>query len=183
GPVLWFTDGVKWVPDGRRAVLPKVERRGQPVRYAVTLEPTERSWLFALELPAEPPEDARFSHDMLLHHRGNVTNRLRYELVSYPEYTLGSAGYEALIRAQQLPAGRHPRAVEMARSWRSQGLGDEEIVDRALRMFNEQEFYYTLQPPLAVDDAIDQFLFETRQGFCEHYAAAFTVLMRAAGIP
>src|SRR5690606_14280440 len=52
-----------------------------------------------------------------------------------------------------------------------------------LRMFNEQEFYYTLQPPLLLEDAIDQFLFETRRGFCEHYAAAFTVLMRAAGIP
>src|SRR5690606_25782030 len=73
GPVLWFTDGVKWVPDGRRAVLPKVERRGQPVRYAVTLEPTERSWLFALELPAEPPEDARLSPDLLLHHRRDAT--------------------------------------------------------------------------------------------------------------
>src|SRR5690606_25782031 len=107
------------------------------------------------------------------------------ELAVRPRAARGAAGRcpPQPRPAASPPAGRHPRAVEMARSWRSQGLGDEEIVDRALRMFNEQEFYYTLQPPLAVDDAIDQFLFETRQGFCEHYAAAFTVLMRAAGIP
>ena len=58
------------------------------------------------------------------------------------------------------------------------------MVQRALSYFNQQPFVYTLTPPLLLsDDPVDEFLFETRQGFCEHYAAAFTVLMRLAQVP
>ena len=52
-----------------------------------------------------------------------------------------------------------------------------------LRTFREQPFVYTMQPPRLADNAVDEFLFETRKGFCEHYASAFTVVMRAAGVP
>ncbi|HEY7840895.1 MAG TPA: DUF3488 and transglutaminase-like domain-containing protein [Gammaproteobacteria bacterium] len=184
GPVLWFTDGVKWVQDPRRGEsLPDVTVRGRPVRYTVTLEPTEKHWLFALELPAQAPQSAFFTYDMQLRSRSPLANRLRYSLTSHPDFTLGSSGYEELIRALQLPPGRHPRAVETGARWREAGLPDDAIVQRALSMFREQEFYYTLTPPLLLQDAVDQFLFETRQGFCEHYAASFVILMRAAGVP
>jgi transglutaminase-like putative cysteine protease len=184
GPVLWFTDGVKWVQDSRRpASLPEVAPRGRPLRYTITLEPTEKHWLFALELPVQPPTSAYFTHDMQIRSRSPLTNRLRYSLASHPEFTLGSSGYEELIRALQLPPGRHRRAVETGAGWREEGLPDRAIVERALSMFREQEFYYTLTPPRLLEDAVDQFLFETRQGFCEHYAASFVVLMRAAGLP
>jgi transglutaminase-like putative cysteine protease len=184
GPVLWFTDGVKWVQDRRRPRdVAAISVRGRPVRYTVTLEPTEKHWLFALEMPEEPPHSAFFTHDLQLRARAPLANRLRYSLVSHPEFTLGTTGYEELIRALQLPPGRHARAVELAAGWREEGLGDAALVERALSMFREQEFYYTLTPPLLLQDAVDQFLFETRQGFCEHYAASFVVLMRAAGVP
>jgi transglutaminase-like putative cysteine protease len=183
GPVLWFTDGVKWVQDRRFGPTPEVAARGEPVRYTVTLEPTEKNWLFALELPAAAPQSAYFTHDLQIRTRTPLTNRLRYSLVSHPEFSLGTSGYEELIRALQLPPGRHSRAVALGAGWREDGLPDAAIVERALRMFSEQEFYYTLTPPLLLVDAVDQFLFETRQGFCEHYSASFVVLMRAAGVP
>jgi hypothetical protein len=52
-----------------------------------------------------------------------------------------------------------------------------------LRHFHDNPFVYTLNPPLYRNNPIDQFLFENREGFCGHYASAFTQLMRLAGIP
>ena len=52
-----------------------------------------------------------------------------------------------------------------------------------LRWFTEEEFVYTMSPPLLGRDTVDEFLFGERRGFCEHYASAFAVLLRAAGIP
>ncbi|MGH8481006.1 MAG: DUF4129 domain-containing transglutaminase family protein, partial [Nevskiaceae bacterium] len=85
--------------------------------------------------------------------------------------------------ARRLPDGRNPRARALARQWRDQGLDDAQVIERALSLFRTQEFFYTLEPPRLGANPVDEFLFETRRGFCEHYSSAFTVLMRAAGIP
>ena len=85
--------------------------------------------------------------------------------------------------ALRLADGAHPMARELAASWREQTTNDREVVERALQYFRSQPFFYTLRPPLLLNDPVDDFLFDTRRGFCEHYASSFTVLMRAAGIP
>jgi protein-glutamine gamma-glutamyltransferase len=79
-----------------------------------------------------------------------------------------------------LPEG-NPQARELAAQWafrresghRRSGLGH----------FRSEAFFYTLKPPLLGENSVDDFLFVSRRGFCEHYASAFVVLMRAAGIP
>jgi hypothetical protein len=51
----------------------------------------------------------------------------------------------------------------------------------------KNKFEYTLAPGTPqggqTDDVIDLFLFTTRRGYCEHFAASFAFLMRAAGVP
>ncbi|MFW2405144.1 MAG: DUF4129 domain-containing transglutaminase family protein, partial [Gammaproteobacteria bacterium] len=84
---------------------------------------------------------------------------------------------------KNLPEGSNPRAFEFARELREQTGSDRDFVDRVMSMFREQEFYYTLTPPSLGEHTVDEFLFETRSGFCGHYASAFTLLARAAGIP
>jgi len=83
----------------------------------------------------------------------------------------------------QLPDGISDRTRQLVRQWQGQSQSPHEVVQRALRHFNRQPFIYTLQPPLLKGDPVDQFLFETRKGFCEHYATSFVILMRLAGIP
>jgi transglutaminase-like putative cysteine protease len=183
GPVLWFTDGVKWVPDLLHAGTPELHTRGNALEYTVTLEPTGKNWIYALEQAPQAPPQARFTHDLQLRTRAPVQNRLRYHLASYPDYELTGASAEELKRALQLPPGRHGRALKLAAQWRAQEPDTAHIVARALALFNHEPFYYTLSPPALLEDAVDQFLFDTRQGFCEHYAAAFVVLMRGAGVP
>jgi transglutaminase-like putative cysteine protease len=183
GPVLWYTDGYKWVPDRPKDSDTEIITRSDPVNYTVTLEPTDKNWLFSLDVPREAPNDSYLGHDMQLRTRKPVVRRIRYEMTSYPQYALLSNNQEDLDNALQLPGNYHPKTIALARSWRQQGLDDMEIVQKALTLFNEESYYYTLIPPLFIDDSIDEFMFESKQGFCEHYAAAFTVLMRAAGIP
>ncbi|MBF8269005.1 MAG: hypothetical protein HW386_714 [Gammaproteobacteria bacterium] len=183
GPVLGQTDGVKWFPDKPRPFTADVAVTGEPVAYTVTLEPTDQSWLYGLELPAQPPEGGLFAADLLIKTAAPVRSRRRYSLSSYTDFKIIERGVEVLAAARQLPVGYHGRAVALGQSWREQGLNERQLINTALRLFNEQEFYYTTTPPPLLQDTVDQFLFETRRGFCEHYATAFTVLMRAAGIP
>jgi transglutaminase-like putative cysteine protease len=189
GPAFLRFDGRKW--DGGLRMLdttaPSVELAGPGYRYELTLEPTRTPWLFALDLPARIglPADALINADhQLVLARGEVRERRLYGLTSHPEYRLQADLPDSLRRAATaLPRSRNPRAQALARGWRAQGRDDAAIVEAALAMFRSQEFHYTLSPPKLGRDPVDGFLFETRRGFCEHYASSFAVLMRAAGIP
>jgi protein-glutamine gamma-glutamyltransferase len=185
GPVLWNYDGRTW-----RAGLnltmsgPKAESLGPPLRYTVTMESHDRNWLFAIDLPLVVPRDAYITTDYQLLSRRTVRERLRYDMQSSPQYRVGVDESPALLRlGRRLPPEVSPRARALAAQWRAQGGDDRDIVSRALGMFRDQPFLYSLEPPKLGADPVDQFLFETRSGFCEHYASAFTFLMRAAGIP
>jgi protein-glutamine gamma-glutamyltransferase len=201
GPVFWYFDGAQWRAPFRgddyfllKAAgewlnayqTPQAEVYGEPVRYEVTLEPHRQNWMFALDLPGADalPPDAHLTGYYQLLSRQLVKSPLRYAAVSYPNYRLEPGMSEQWQRSgTRLPEDRNPRAIALAHSWRAEGLDAEQIITRALQMFREQAFYYTLQPPTLGRHMVDEFLFQTRRGFCEHYASSFTMLMRAAGIP
>lgn len=183
GPVLLQTDGVKWFPGKPEHYTTQIAVAGEPVNYTVTLEATDHNWLYGLEIPARAPEGGKFTNDLQINTSSPVRNRRRYTMTSYTTYKITTRDPVSLQSALQLPAGYHQRTIALGRSWRRQGLTDSQIVNKALRMFHEQDFYYTSTPPPMQQDVVDQFLFDSRRGFCEHYAAAFTILMRAAGIP
>ena len=183
GPVLWHSDGVKWIGDRRKRKLADIQFTGRPFEYTVTMEATDQTWLYGLEMVETAPPKSYITDDRQILTKSVVRARKRYELKSYAEYSLPAVDDAERRMALQLPRGYHEQARALAVSWRDEGMDEREIVTTALRMFNEQDFYYTLTPPLLLEDNVDQFLFQTRQGFCEHYAASFVTLMRAAGIP
>jgi len=187
GPVLWQTDGQSWrsgvpktAPAATRAALVS---RGETVSYQVTLEPHHQRWLYALDIPVSIPPGSHRGHAFQLLADQPVDEITRYRVRSVSQYRLGLLSSADRRRALQLPAGGNPRTVALARQWRARYPDDGQLVQHALEYFRQQPFYYTLQPPLLGGDIVDEFLFQTRRGFCEHYAASFTVLMRAAGIP
>lgn len=184
GPIFWYTDGRKWTREPANYIdVPRLEVSGAPIHYTITMEPTNKRWLFALEMPRQAPAAGYISYDYQLQSHKPVQQRIRYELSSYTDYRLDTGNSYELRRALQIPLHAHKGAIKLARSWRAVTTRPIEVVNLALRMFNKENFYYTLTPPLLTGDNVDDFLFTTRQGFCEHYAAAFVVLMRAAGIP
>lgn len=185
GPVLWNYDGRTWRAGmNLTAAGSKAENLGAPLRYTITMESHDRYWLFAVDVPMIAPEGAYITTDYQLLSRRIVRERLRYDMQSSPLYRIGIDESPGTLRfARRLPPEASPRARALVAQWRAQGDSDRDIVTSALTMFREQHFLYTLEPPKLDADPVDQFLFETRSGFCEHYASAFTFLMRAADIP
>ncbi len=186
GPVLWRFDGRSWTADPA-PVRPEPfapTLQGRSVRYEIMLEPHGQHWLFALDLPVRTNRpDARWLDGQLLADQP-IDARLHYQALSYPNYRLDPQLSAAdRQRALALPASGNPRALAQAHQWRAHGLTDWQIIQQALAQFREQPFFYTLHPPELNGNIIDDFLFHSRRGFCEHYASAFAFLMRAAGIP
>ena len=185
GPVLWNFDGRTWTPGiAMPAPPPQFTDLGQPVDYVVTLEPHNKTWLFALDVPDKLSIPATLTYDFQLLNKEPIHARLRYAARSNLVYRANVQETERLIRrALQLPRQFNPRAQQLAAEWRAASKDDAAIVNTALRYFSKQGFVYTLEPPLLGRDSIDDFLFTAKQGFCEHYASAFVFLMRAANVP
>lgn len=185
GPVLWDFDGTSW-KRGRNATLqrPVLTDATTPVDYTVTLEAHNKSWLFVLDMPAKISIPADLAPDFQVLSRTPVNARLRYSATSLLSYraNLGEPPQQ-LQRALALPPGYNPQARKLAAEWRSRSDSDMALVRTALDYFNRNGFEYTLEPPLLGTDSVDDFIFTTKKGFCEHYAGSFVFLMRAAGIP
>jgi len=161
-----------------------IERRGEPVRYTVTMEPTHNRWLFALSTPATDDAGVRLIRDSRLVATDEIGFRGNFEIRSWLDYALEPDGLhphrEALERA--LPADSNPRTVQVARAWAEESANAETLIARLLQLYNDA-FVYTLEPPTLGRHPVDEFLWQTRRGFCEHFAGSFAFFMRAAGYP
>ncbi len=186
GPVLHEFDGRSWRrPRGQAFPDQQVTALGAPVDYQVTLEPHDRNWILALDLPGEWPTQQAFrAYDFTLLSPRPLTDVASFSLRSFPLYRAGTTLPESLRRRDtQLPPTGNPASVELGRTLRARHGEPRAIAAAMLRVFRDQPFEYTMQPPRLASNAVDEFLFSTRKGFCEHYASAFTVVMRAAGVP
>ncbi len=196
GPTLGSFNGRAWreLPE-RDAGAPPVVRVDPTsgVRYTVTLEPNERDWLLALEMPelvtGAGPLVTRMSADGQVLASSLISERIRYSARSYTRFTFGTEESPATLRSWlQLPAGFNPRTLQFAADLRQRVAGTrvastDQLVRAVLEHFHRDGFVYTLEPPGLGRDSVDEFLFGTRQGYCEHYASAFVVVMRALAIP
>lgn len=192
GPVFSRFDGRTWRPafQGLRGELEPV--RGYELAYTVTLEPSNRMSLFALDLPSSMPIIATASgaptapplltRDLQLVTRTPLTQPVRYAQRSVLRSDFPAAGAQDARGNLGLGEG-NPRTLELARELRDKHPDDVGYIRAVLAMFHDEPFVYTLAPPYFERDPVDLFLFDARRGFCEHYASAFTLLLRAAGIP
>lgn len=185
GLALWTTDGRSWTrPDLANVPareLPPVPDHG--IRHEITLEPDAAPWLPALDRPIAAPEGLRLTADWSLPLARRLRD-LRYGIVSNPGLPLQPIELPALTRniALSLPQDRNPRTLAHARRLRELHPAPEEFARAVLEMFGE-DFSYSLEPPPLGGHAVDEFLFDTLTGYCEHYASAYATLLRAGGVP
>ncbi|NMM92418.1 transglutaminase, partial [Rhodococcus sp. SRB_17] len=201
GPVLSRFDGRQWqAPAGRggaagqdAAGMPaRLQVRGAPLRYTVTLEPHQRPWLMVLDAAPERPDiagmGAVMAPDLQWLATRPVTYVLRYSATSYPQFRHGPTRATPQLRALvELPAGFNPRTLALAQQLRADPAvargGTPALVDAALTRLRTGGYQYTLEPGVYGEHTADEFWFDRKQGFCEHIASAFVVLMRAADVP
>ncbi len=184
GPVLEAFDGRSWTRGPRNPEPPSdVRVQGRAFDYTLTLEPDSGRWVTPLDLPANQPGGTRIDGNLVLTAEAVGANRSRYALRSAPDARYGLAPLDGqLAYDTQLPPGVNPQARALAQGWAK--LPPMGRVQAALRLLGNGSYRYTLNPPLLPGpNAVDDLLFSTRAGFCEHYAGAFAFLMRAAGVP
>ncbi|MEO5365905.1 MAG: DUF3488 and transglutaminase-like domain-containing protein [Magnetococcus sp. WYHC-3] len=190
GLVLWELNGETWqgadtfitAPPGTSGEV-RLRLSGPTVRHQITLEPHGRSWLFALDRPVEVPVPARMGQDMQLRLEHTLLQPLRYPPVSVLAAQDHTADPFLLAKGLALPESGNPRARALAAQWVAASATPRELMDTARKHFIHGGFAYTLDPPPMPKDSVDALLFTHRAGFCSHYAAAMTFLMRAAGLP
>ena len=185
GPVLWHQEEHDWLMASDNIGLPteNLTVTGAATHYTITLEPHNRLWLLLLDMPSTIPTNTKRTHDYAIVANEPVRSRMRYDAVSYAHYQLEPQplNEREKIMALQITEGENPRTRVLAHTWLN--LSPTQKINTALKLFREQNFVYTLRPPLLGKDPVDQFLFSTKRGFCEHYATSFVYLMRAAGLP
>lgn len=186
GPVLWDFDGRTWTRPRWREGFPPTAARPAPLvwDYEVEMEPTERRQLVALDLPLAAPTGSELTHDHGLVVSQPLVALTRWRMRSAPPLAYQPQLPKALRQmALGLPPGYNPRTQSLGRQWRAQaGSDDAAIVQRAL-VWIRAEFAYTLSTPPAGRHGVDEFLFDQKAGFCQHFSSSFVTLMRSAGIP
>lgn len=185
GPILSNFDGRTWTAAPfTEADTPFYTPTGRRLDYALTLEPHNRRWLLALDYPGAAGPLMRFASDHHVLSARPVQARSRFALNAYPEARIGETESAAvLVAATRLPIGSNPRSRELAAQLAAGAESHAQILERVIAHLRAARLKYTLRPPLLGTHAADAFLFDTQRGFCEHFASAFAVVMRAAGVP
>lgn len=196
GPVLAQFDGREWsaLPSWARGAPPSGNLRtsGPPVRYEVTLEPNHRPWLLTLDAaptaPQAPGYEVTGTPDLQWVANRPISDLVRYRAESYTQFHSGPLRQTAALRPYlALPPGSNPRTAALAAEMRAQPAlasgGTQAFIRAALQRLRTGGYSYTLEPGVYGNDTADEFWFDRKEGFCEHIASAFVVLMRAAGIP
>ncbi|MDP3876605.1 MAG: DUF3488 and transglutaminase-like domain-containing protein [Methylobacter sp.] len=186
GPVFSYTDGTVWTMSHNDNVVyyqDKLTFSGKAYRYTLLLEPQNHQWVYALDMPEQFDATLRRNGNYQLISRTKPGNAAEYTLVSYPQFNTGYLTKTEYRENLQLPDMSSQRIVDLVKQLHGFEAQPELFIQQVLDYFRQQHFSYSLQPPLMKNNPIEHFLFETRNGFCEHYATAFVYLMRVAGIP
>ncbi|MFP3455384.1 DUF3488 and transglutaminase-like domain-containing protein [Psychrobacter sp. SIMBA_152] len=172
----WIQNAFATVPD---------EERAAPVNYKVILEPTQQNWLFGLDYPFSQQQDINTTSEFTLSKDQPVTQQLRYDVLQFAQMRIDPVLTEASrLENLALPNEGNPQSRALAKQLFEQSGSDPVRYIAAIEQWiNRTEFRYTLSPPRLNTNRIDEFLFETKAGFCEHYSSSFTFMLRAAGIP
>ena len=184
--VLWDFDGRTWSTGYEPAALEAAARAPAEggMRYELSLEPTDQRYLLTLDRPLEAPAGGQLRADGVVMANQPVSRLVKYTGRSDPDASyqdrLDGASWR---RATALPANLNPRTVALGRQWSAESGGDDAAVVRRALAWIEQEFSYSLTVPPTGLHGVDEFLFDSQVGFCQHYSSAFATLMRAAGIP
>ena len=197
GPVLATFDGRSWLPlrsawPARLRPSANLQVQGPAINYQVTLDARQRPWLLLLDATPNKPVirdfETRMTDQLQWVTDRAMTDLVRYTAQSYPNFSQGPQRWVAGLQDYlDLPAGFNPRtlqlAAEMQRQARFAGDDGRQRVAAVLVRLRGGDYRYTLEPGVFGRDSADEFWFDRRQGFCEHIASSFVILMRALGVP
>ena len=184
GPVLGLQSGRGWrMYDALPVANFTYTALGPETKYRVTMQPHNKTWLFALDIPSAVPPNALMLSDYQMRSREPVNILKAYSIGSHLNYRIDAESSPAeLQRYLNFNSRINPRTIAFGKEMRTKYPDNKVLIEELMRKYN-REFTYTLEPPRLGANPMDEFLFETKIGFCEHYAGSFALIMRAAGVP
>jgi protein-glutamine gamma-glutamyltransferase len=192
GPVLSNFDGREWLPSFGSGLPSNLKVSGLPFNYEVTLEPSNKPWLFTLDASAAAPALAgyqlRMTPDLQWLSNRPITELVRYKVQSHTQFRYGPEKPDLnLQKYVALPKGYNPRTLQLAADIRrDERLAQADALSltrEVMQKLRTGGYEYTLEPGVYGDNTADEFWFDRKAGFCEHIASSFVVLMRAMGVP
>ena len=199
GPVLSNFDGREWLPSFASGVpnLPSnLKVSGQAFNYEVTLEPSNKPWVFALDAAMAAPVLAgyqlRATSELQWLTNRPITDLIRYKAQSHTQFRYGPEKPDLSLQNDvKLPKGYNPRTLELAADIKADARlanADKDadaatLVNAVMQKLRTGGYEYTLEPGVYGNNTADEFWFDRKTGFCEHIASSFVVLMRAMGVP
>jgi len=186
GPVFWKTDGQQWTlskpPKLPVEINKKIADNRQTYQYTMMMEPHQQFWLYSLDTPIKAPPHVELTGDFQLIAQRKLSRNISFDMSSSTHKKLTSLTSDDKHRALELPDNTDPRIKFLVKQWLEQSKSEMDVINQALQFYNQQ-FYYTLTPPSLGNDPVAEFLFNTKRGFCGHFASSFAILMRVAHIP
>lgn len=180
-------DGRRWsqTPFAGLSTVHPWQPQGEPWRYRIIQEASGQPWLAALDVAQPPSADVRQSSDFALRRQRPITQPFAYSLSSWPQVVRDPQPLSdsERIQALRLPNNGDPRTRAWAQELKARYPQPPALVQALLTHFHDQDYHYTLKPQALGADAVDDFLFDSRRGFCAHFAGAMVYVLRVAGIP
>ena len=157
---------------------------GKGIAYNIIVEPSNQTWLFGLSVAISDDPKLRLINDYTIQSRTVLSQLSHYQIESYLQAPLDLLMSKTKKqRNLTIIKGSNPKLEHLALALIQKYPDPIDRSNAVLALFRNQEYFYTLKPPLLINNSLDQFFFDTKAGFCVHYASAYTYLMRAAGIP
>lgn len=187
GPVLSDFDGRTWSRQRfhRQRGTVAYPEQAPLINYNIEMEPNGRHFLFGLEVILSAPSGAYLSPSSYLFSTTRVNQLKHYHLDS----VLTDRLYQRLTDHQRrqladYPGGLNLKTQTMISQWQAENGTSVKLINKALNWFQQENYLYSYSPPpLNSEHVIDEFLYESKRGFCEHYASTFVMMMRMAGLP
>jgi len=173
-------DGISWQPDKHPSKSLGEPQNSNSNKAFIILYPTYSKYLISPDYPVNSPERGIYltENATLYSWYFKINDKKIYEV----EFSNFNPNYPTPSEKHlKLPKNFNPMALELGSKWMK--LPPEKRVEKGLKYFKENNFTYTLNPPKYGRNYIDEFLFQQKKGFCEHFASSFAFLMRAAKIP
>jgi len=171
-----------------KALANMTSRRDNTIEYNVILMPHGEYWLYALDLPQTLTGESYLSQDYQLLSIRTVNTMWRYKIKSSLNYQISEKEPQAqLTLGLQYPTN-NPKIKALGQQWAQQFVNSKQaatdIIKQAELFFKQGQYLYANNnQPYTGENQLDQFMFNRKVGYSQHYASALTLLLRAANIP
>ncbi|MGG2098941.1 DUF3488 and transglutaminase-like domain-containing protein [Acinetobacter haemolyticus] len=184
--VLDEYDGVTWTSSYVNQQIRGTPNSSRSVTYQYLPADEQSNWIMGLEYSIPQERYLQLYHDDSIRPIKLIKRNQPIQM----QWLGRTSAERRVLSAQQFELNTRfnedldKKAQELANELFEQSQRHPERYVRAvLTWYRQNGFVYTLTPGTLSGNRIDQFLFSSRTGFCEHYASSFVMLMRYVGIP